>query len=460
MATHDAGDKSGGLDASVRHELERPQNVGIGMANSLADFNPFRSPSVTMADAIALGTALAAASCNGPVIRFCGGRLDAAGPGPETVPEPEQTLDSHIESFKRQGFTQTEMIALVACGHTLGGVRREDFPLIVDTSAENGFANFDGTPRVFDNTVVKEYLDGTTTNPLVAGVNVTTRSDLRIFASVQNATMQSLASADTFSKTCAALFERMIDTVPGGVKLTDPIDLVENKIGGAALFTSNGSYIFRTNLRRLSENPDRRVTLFWKERRTGRSICPAQGCSAQPQVVFNQAATRLAKLRGQNSFPTYAKFEAQIPVNASISHFWFAVDENDGAGSGSKIVDNGGAQYRIEQDTMLFDPGRTSIVFDTEEVRFRIVVGVRDTEGEESASKVSLKYFRPGPAPTFVPIVKTVELGPDAENTPADGYTFYTAEIPADVTAFDLDGVVGGQTFRQNVFKRNGAFAT
>jgi catalase (peroxidase I) len=37
------------------------------------------------------------------------------------VPAPESTTESHIETFARMGMSKTDMISLVACGHTLGG---------------------------------------------------------------------------------------------------------------------------------------------------------------------------------------------------------------------------------------------------------------------------------------------------------------------------------------------------
>lgn len=77
-----------------------------------------------MADIIALGAVFAVAGCGGPLIPFSAGRVDATRAGPPTVPEPQQDLASHQASFRRQGFNETEMIALVACGHTLGGVRQ------------------------------------------------------------------------------------------------------------------------------------------------------------------------------------------------------------------------------------------------------------------------------------------------------------------------------------------------
>lgn len=87
-----------------------------------------------------------------------------------------------------------------------------------------------------------EYVAGTTSNPLVIGSNDTMNSDKRIFSSDGNVTMQayvpnglcvsypaehftSFASSPAFfSSTCSKLFERMLNTVPRGVQLTDVID--------------------------------------------------------------------------------------------------------------------------------------------------------------------------------------------------------------------------------------------
>lgn len=53
----------------------------------------------------------------GPEIAFRGGRVDAAEPNAPGVPQPQDALASHIAAFARQGFSQTEMIGLVACGY-------------------------------------------------------------------------------------------------------------------------------------------------------------------------------------------------------------------------------------------------------------------------------------------------------------------------------------------------------
>ncbi|KAE9405981.1 heme peroxidase [Gymnopus androsaceus JB14] len=194
MSTHDIDDGTGGLDASIKYELDRAQNVGVGMEASLVDFADFQAPLFSMSDLIALGVVLGVAACGGPIISYSGGRVDATVAGPETVPEPQQDLATHIvESFRLQGFNVTEMINLVACAHTLGGVRQVDFPLIV-TDNEVEVATFD-TTVAFDNVVVSQYLQNTTENVLVVDPNVTTRSDFRIFSSDGNETMQRCAWA-------------------------------------------------------------------------------------------------------------------------------------------------------------------------------------------------------------------------------------------------------------------------
>lgn len=103
-------------------------------------------------DVTAIGTAHAIAECGGPILSIRGGRIDAVAAGPAGVPEPHQDLASHTESFRRQGFTPSEMIALIACGHTLGNVHGEDFPEIVEPVPTDLVRPFDTTAE-FDNTM-------------------------------------------------------------------------------------------------------------------------------------------------------------------------------------------------------------------------------------------------------------------------------------------------------------------
>ncbi len=86
-----------------------------------------------MSDLFALAAVTAIGGCsNGTIlVPLRAGRIDATGPGPAGVPQPHEDLATHTETFARQGFNTTDMIALVACGHSVGGVHSRDFPEIV-----------------------------------------------------------------------------------------------------------------------------------------------------------------------------------------------------------------------------------------------------------------------------------------------------------------------------------------
>ncbi|KAF7357092.1 Peroxidase [Mycena sanguinolenta] len=424
MATHNGTTGTGGMDASIQFEFTRAQDVGRGMLESLTDFATSPNQYVGMADIIAMGAINAPIGCGGPAIPFRGGRIDATEAGPATVPEPQQDLVSHVASFQAQGFNETEMIMLVACGHSLGGVRRVDFPLIVTEDVPTGFQTFASTVG-FDNTVprrsqfsnVTEYLDGTTQNVLVVRSNITTRSDFRIFSSDGNVTMQSLASPETFNGVCADLIERMINTVPSTVTLTDPIEPLDFKVFNTSLYPQGGSLVFLATLRIIDTGVNRTTTMFWKER-TG-TFYPAEGCSI-PGIVIHEVSSLYAQLKGVTAF-NHHFFNASIDLATSISHFWFEVNDNDG--SAPFIVDNNGGNYTIDQDVVLFDPQRTVSTLTNSSEIARMVVGVKDapiTTNVTSLTTISNLTA----APFTRSVINTFEL--DSSFPPADDYTFYS----------------------------------
>ncbi|KAJ7331326.1 heme peroxidase [Mycena albidolilacea] len=339
IATHDSEFGTGGLDASI--------NVGVEMHETLGDFLFSPIEHVGMADVLAMGAISAVAGCGGPAIPFGGGRIDATEAGPETVPEPQQDLASRTESFKRQGFNATKMIDLVACGHSLSGVRKTDFLLIVTEDEPTGVKTFASTVG-FDNTIVWEYLDGSAQNVLVKGSNATTRSDSRIFSSD--------SWLDAFNGICVGLIGRMLNTVPKTVTLTEPIELLDFKVTNTLLFPQGGSLALLTTLRIINSALNRTVTLFWKEH-TGK-FCPDAGCSASSfQVNTTESASLLAALQGVAVFKSY-RFNAAVDLATSISHFWFKVNNNNGLAP--IMVDNHGANYVIDQDVVMFDAQCTS----------------------------------------------------------------------------------------------------
>ncbi|KAJ3979808.1 heme peroxidase [Lentinula detonsa] len=469
MSTHNVDDGTGGLDASIQYELDRPQNIGQGQLDSLNDFKAFNiiapffgSKYFTnssgkkrglliafplVADIIALGAVFAVAGCGGPLIPLSAGRVDATEAGPATVPEPQQDLASHTEAFRRQGFTPTEMIGLVACGHTLGGVRQVDFPLVV-TDAEDVLQTFDTTTN-FDNAVVSEYLQNTTENILVVGPNVTTRSDFRIFSSDGNVTMQSFLSSDLFNETCGTLIGRMINTVPSGVTLTQPISEPFDYVVSEPLFSyRNGTFSVVTTLRVLGDNPDRTVTMLWADRQG--SNCPTTGCTSPSTQTDEAFLTFIGNIQGLtvNRF----LFNATINATTSISKFWFEVDEKDG--SDPILVNNGGSGFVIEQDSLFIDNGRSEAVlvtFPTLEQYKQVVVAIRG----DSSSSVSITTFDPvsnATTPPYLPIIITTNLQLDERNPSEGGFTFFTANVTDSVNFINITGNVGGTSYTQENF--------
>jgi hypothetical protein len=191
-----------------------------------------------VADLVALGTVMSNNLCGGKLMSYQPGRIDATGPDPTTgVPAPETSLDETLEFFDRAGFNKVDSIGLTACGHTLGSVHHGGFPEVVDNSTvsatnTNGGANFDSTRGAFDPLVVHEYLSwtGKKGGPLVTSFNESSRSDLRLYESDGNATMEALwAQGDGFLDTCTELLGRVIKTVPSSVILKDPIDAMDIK---------------------------------------------------------------------------------------------------------------------------------------------------------------------------------------------------------------------------------------
>jgi hypothetical protein len=89
----------------------------------------------------------------------------------------------------------------------------------------DGPADFDTTPGNFDPLNVQQYLSGTGNGGgiLAVGPNVTARSDFRIFNSDQNATVKTMTTQASFQSICFDIFNEMLNTVPSGVVLSNPI---------------------------------------------------------------------------------------------------------------------------------------------------------------------------------------------------------------------------------------------
>jgi hypothetical protein len=127
---------------------------------------------------------------------------------------------------KKRGVAEEFPVCVIRSVHHSGFPEVSDDSM-VSANNTNGGINFDSTRGVFDPLVVREYVDGTGSRggPLVTSFNETSRSDLRLFESDGNATMEALyARGDGgFLDACTDLLGRMINTVPARVHLQEAV---------------------------------------------------------------------------------------------------------------------------------------------------------------------------------------------------------------------------------------------
>ncbi|KAH8921433.1 heme peroxidase [Atractiella rhizophila] len=432
MATHDIRDGTGGLDYSIAFELARAENKGENQGSALEDFKTVASPYISMSDLIALGVVLTSSACGGEYIPYRMGRMDNYTAGRSGVPEPHQSLEMHTDMFAQQGFNATEMIQLVACGHSAGSVLSRDFPQITPVTV---LADFDTSRTILDTGVVTQYLDGTTKNALVVNTNDTVRSDFRIFSSDGNATLTSMTDPSVFSQTCARLFERMINTVPSSVTLSDPIPLQKFKVGTVLFEVGEGTIVLKTELRVLDYTTrPKTVRIHWNDR-AGR--CEDASCSSVAVSNKTVDSVTLPKL-GHTAIRYF--FEAPIDATGGVSNIWFTIEED-----GETIAaDNNGCGYHFEgdQDVFFFERFRS-----LDDLGKMAVLAVHDSI---TPDKVTLQTYRLSGQQT--PMIREYEMILNTSITPALGYNFWSWNIEFDTgeSVFDhftIHAEAGGRAY-------------
>lgn len=351
MSTANTYFGTGGLDGSLQFELTNTENTGPGHASTLEFMGNFLSAQSSIADLIAAGVYASVRSCGGPVVPVRGGRKDATEAGDPGVPQPQNTISIFTNQFDRMGFTVPEMIQVTACGHTLGGVHSQEFPDLVPAgSATNDEAGLDSTVAAFDNKVVTEYLANTTQNPLVVGPAVALKkdSDFRVFSADQNVTMKALADPTAFQNTCKTVLQKMIDTVPGDVVLTDPITPYAVKpvdmqltlnTDGTTLLLSGYIRVRTTDLPSTSISG---VTLTYKDR-DGGNDCGSCATATTARELGN----------GFDESFAFFPISADIDTATGISSFTVTVNLNDDT---TQEFDNNGNSYPISDAVLLQKP--------------------------------------------------------------------------------------------------------
>lgn len=440
--THDHAKGTGGLDASIMFETERDENKGAAFNNTLSDIYEFISPRSSGADMLALSLVASVASCGGQKVPLRMGRVDAVEAGPSGVPKPEHDLQSATDAFTKAGFTQEEMIALVACGHTLGGVHSTENPAIVEGEpSPSNKPTFDRTNNEFDNEVVNEYFANDGVNPLVFGHNETTNSDKRIFGSDKNVTMTKMKDPNTFQSTCAIVFERLIDTVPSSVELSEPIELVDVKpyIDKLEPAENPSQIAFEGKIRvRTSESTGRDADTL----EVSINVLSSNGTRTKVP------ATRLLGGGGKsygffNEVFTWFQFATEFDASAGLRAF----DIHLKSGEADEIVlDNQGTGGFPVQDGLLFVHSKSCRNTTAENGNFTITVeaAVRNDLVDEANGPVVQMAHR---IPQQGAVLPRVSVQPSKmamikqEGVPS--YTHYKAEIPVlaeeSTTTFDIE---------------------
>lgn len=289
---------------------------------------------------------------------------------------------------------------MVACGHTMGGVHGKTFPEITENNTESNVVHFDSTESKFYSTVATEYLDGTTQNPLVVAHNDTLNSDKRIFGADNNVTMKALASdPKTFQSMCADIFERMIDTVPSTVTLTEPLEPIPLKPYITSFSLTNASHITLTGRIRLLTADDRyddeRVTLTYTPR-----SAPAGNSTLNTTIVTSPATFQLGTSAGIfGELFKWHEFSVALPTSTSIKSFTATVTRiSTGA---ITTYDNAGRGFPLD-DTVLYQDRQSCRVGNNA----TIVAAVRKSVDAPVVAKVARKYAKQG---TIVPAIEVEE---------------------------------------------------
>ncbi|KAJ3121408.1 hypothetical protein HK100_012396, partial [Physocladia obscura] len=236
MVGHNVSDSAnlvGGIDSSLRYELNHTNNVFSFNAHYFYYTN-FANQRASVADLQALGLVHGVALCNGPTIPYRAGRLDALSANPSYAFLPSDVADpihELIGNFSLMGFNQSEFISVIACAHTIGGVEHDEHPLIV-SAAENKLM-FDSTNLIFDDLIVSQYVSGQSVDPLVVGPT-SFDVDFRIFSSDGNVTIKQMNSPEAFASRCTDMLAKVLNSVPTTSVLTDvlvPYEVKPSHVG-------------------------------------------------------------------------------------------------------------------------------------------------------------------------------------------------------------------------------------
>ena len=409
----------GGLDASIVYELTRLENVGTGFTSTVTTFEPFFGPRAPMSEIIAIGTYTSVRGCGGPAIPIRLGRVDATVAGDTGVPQPQDGIVTFRNRFARLNMNDAEMVQVTACGHTLGGVHGSNFPQIV--ADPNGFQAMDSTNAAFDEKIASEYVDDTTTNPLVKGISVQSKrnSDFVVNMADNNATIKTMTNSAVFKSTCQKILQKMIEVVPGGPgKLsTNALTPYEVKPYALQLYLQNGgdSLTFAGDIRvRTTNRPQgsiASVSLIYKDR-------SGNAGSNTISTTFKDTAG------GFDDTFAFFSFSTSLPSSTSISSFTVQISYTNG---GSDTFNNNGNGFPVSDTLLLQYPQSCS----SNPSSITVTAAVRNTtSGTPNLNFLGRNYN----GITIVPKINTTTTTMVSSAPSIGPYTIYNLTIPLNAT--------------------------
>ncbi|KAL3303215.1 wsc domain containing protein [Colletotrichum asianum] len=434
---------TGGMDASLQYELGSSDNTGPGFGTTMTFMAPYLTRKSSMSDLIALGVYTSVLSCKGPSVAIRAGRIDATGPNDSgAVPTPGDSTPVFLNRFVRMGFSTADMIQMTACGHTIGGVHSADHPDIVPAGQfTNEVATFDTTDAAFDPKVITEYLAGTTQNPLVnvPGTQKGKNSDFRVFNADNNATAKAMTDATIFNNVCKAIFERMVNVVPSGVTLSDPIQPyqvkpVQMQLTLADVSTLSLTGVIRVRTTNFPLSNIASLTINYKNRNGG-TVCGSGACAFT--ITVSGASTNL-----EESFAWFTIMQNQqngvrIPVSSGISSFTVTINMNDGS---TKFFDNNGNGYPM-QDGIFLQTDQSCLTQSNGNATF--VAAVRN---DRISQPVSVNvWYKTKRTTSVVPLLSNMTLAM-TQGACQGGYTFFTVTttIPGGVSVESTMDLISG----------------
>lgn len=416
VATANVVQKTGGLDASIIYELARLENPGTAFTSTITTYEPFFGPRVPMSELIALGTYASVRGCGGPSIPVRIGRVDARFSGSSGVPQPQNELPTFRNQFARLGMNDAEMIAVTACGHSLGGVHGKNFPLIV--ADPNAFQAMDTTEAAFDERIATEYIDDTTTNPLVKGISVqySRNSDFVVNMADNNATIRSMTDPAVFRSTCKTVLQKLIEIVPPTSQLSaNPLTPYEVKPYALRLFLQDGGV-------NLTFTGDIRVRTTNRSASSISSVALVYKDRAGDAVSNSIATTFKDTASGYDDSFAFYTFNASLPVATSISSFTVTVSYTSG---GFDSFTNNNLGYPIS-DTLLFQQPQSC---SSNPSLITITAAVRNT----TTLKPTLNFLGRRYTNNIVPTINTTST-PLLPGPTLGAYTLYNLTLPLNAT--------------------------